>query len=86
MTLPVSITINGRRYDRDVEPRLLLIHFIRDLGGLTGMSSQLERLRAAGIEVRVETDADPDPYAATGALMVHPDNLERAREVLGIAI
>ena len=55
-------------------------------GGLTGMSSQLERLRAAGIEVRVETDADPDPYAATGALMVHPDNLERAREVLGIAI
>jgi hypothetical protein len=55
-------------------------------GGLTGMSSQLERLRAAGIDVRVETDEDADPLLATGALMVHPDDLERAREVLGIAV
>ncbi len=36
MRSPVSITINGRRYDREVEPRQLLVHFIRDLGGLTG--------------------------------------------------
>jgi carbon-monoxide dehydrogenase small subunit len=34
--VPVTITINGRRYQRDVEPRLLLVHFIRDLGGVTG--------------------------------------------------
>ena len=33
MKVPVSITVNGRRYQRDVEPRLLLVHFIRDLGG-----------------------------------------------------
>ena len=32
----VSITVNGRRYTRDVEPRQLLVHFIRDLGGVTG--------------------------------------------------
>jgi carbon-monoxide dehydrogenase small subunit len=32
----VSITVNGRRYQRDVEPRQLLVHFIRDLGGVTG--------------------------------------------------
>jgi hypothetical protein len=55
-------------------------------GGLNGMSSQLERLRAAGIDVRVETDEDADPLLATGALMVRPDDLERAREVLGIAV
>jgi hypothetical protein len=55
-------------------------------GGLTGMSSQLELLRAAGIDVRVETDEDADPLLATGALLVHPDDLDRAREVLGIAI
>jgi hypothetical protein len=55
-------------------------------GGLTGMSSQLERLRAARIDVRVETDGDADPLLATGALLVHPDDLDRAREVLGIAI
>lgn len=36
MTVPVSIAINGRRYERQVEPRLLLVHFIRDVLGLTG--------------------------------------------------
>ena len=36
MTLRVSITVNGRRFDREVEPRLLLVHFLRDLAGLTG--------------------------------------------------
>jgi hypothetical protein len=55
-------------------------------GSLTGMSSQLERLRAAGIDVRVETDEDTDPLLATGALLVHADDLERARAVLGIAV
>ncbi len=36
MTMPVSISINGRRYEREVEPRLLLVHFIRDVLGLNG--------------------------------------------------
>jgi carbon-monoxide dehydrogenase small subunit len=34
--VPVSITLNGRSFQRDVEPRQLLVHFIRDLGGMTG--------------------------------------------------
>src|SRR5499433_3842247 len=32
----VKITINGKVFERDVEPRLLLTHFIRDVAGLTG--------------------------------------------------
>src|SRR5262249_25098723 len=36
LRLPISITVNGRRYQCDVEPRLLLVHLIRDLGGVTG--------------------------------------------------
>ena len=32
----VSITVNGKRYDEDVEPRLLLVHFLRENLGLTG--------------------------------------------------
>ncbi len=36
MKIPISIEINGRQYKRDVEPRLLLVHFIRDVLGLTG--------------------------------------------------
>src|SRR5438067_12791337 len=32
----ISLTINGKSYSQDVEPRLLLIHFLRDIAGLTG--------------------------------------------------
>jgi carbon-monoxide dehydrogenase small subunit len=34
--VPVKISVNGRPYEREVEPRQLLVHFIRDLGGVTG--------------------------------------------------
>jgi carbon-monoxide dehydrogenase small subunit len=34
--VPVSISVNGRRYERGVEPRLLLTHFIRNVVGITG--------------------------------------------------
>jgi carbon-monoxide dehydrogenase small subunit len=30
------MTINGTQYSHDVEPRLLLVHYIRELAGLTG--------------------------------------------------
>ena len=36
MTQPVSVTINGKPYAHDVEPRLLLIHYLREVAGLTG--------------------------------------------------
>ena len=36
MRVPVSITVNGRLHEQEVEPRLLLVHFIRGLGALTG--------------------------------------------------
>jgi carbon-monoxide dehydrogenase small subunit len=36
MNLPVTISVNGRAMTRDVEPRLLLVHFLRDAAGLTG--------------------------------------------------
>jgi carbon-monoxide dehydrogenase small subunit len=32
----ITLTINGTKHEADVEPRLLLVHFIRDLAGLTG--------------------------------------------------
>lgn len=32
----ISLTINGKSYSQEVEPRLLLIHFLRDVAGLTG--------------------------------------------------
>ena len=36
MNIPVSITVNGVQHKRDVEPRMLLVHFLRDVLGLTG--------------------------------------------------
>jgi carbon-monoxide dehydrogenase small subunit len=36
MERTVSVEVNGRRYERSVEPRLLLVHFLRDTLGLTG--------------------------------------------------
>ena len=32
----IQITVNGVRYERSVEPRLLLVHFLRDILALTG--------------------------------------------------
>ncbi len=36
MTTPVTITVNGVRRKHEVEPRLLLVHFLRDRCNLTG--------------------------------------------------
>ena len=34
--LPISVTVNGERYEREIEPRLLLSDFLRHEIGLTG--------------------------------------------------
>ncbi len=34
--MKINLTINGKSYSHDVEPRLLLIHYLRDVVGLTG--------------------------------------------------
>ena len=36
MRLTIRVTINGRLYEEDVEPRMLLAHFLREKIGLTG--------------------------------------------------
>ena len=35
-TTHISVTVNGEAHEADVEPRLLLVHFLRDNLGLTG--------------------------------------------------
>jgi carbon-monoxide dehydrogenase small subunit len=36
MAARLSVEVNGTTYEREVEPRLLLVHFLRDHLGLTG--------------------------------------------------
>ena len=35
-TMPIEVTINGQSVGSDVEPRTLLVHFLRETVGLTG--------------------------------------------------
>ena len=34
--MKIQLSINGQAHEADVEPRLLLVHFLRDVAGLTG--------------------------------------------------
>jgi carbon-monoxide dehydrogenase small subunit len=34
--IPVHVTVNGAEHEAEIEPRVLLVHFIRDVLGLTG--------------------------------------------------
>ena len=36
MRLPVNVSINDQNYEAEIEPRLLLVQFIRQVAGLTG--------------------------------------------------
>jgi carbon-monoxide dehydrogenase small subunit len=36
MGMAISVTVNGKSWRHDVEPRLLLVHYLRDVLGLTG--------------------------------------------------
>jgi carbon-monoxide dehydrogenase small subunit len=36
MKRKISLVINGKHYSDEVEPRLLLIHYLREVAGLTG--------------------------------------------------
>ena len=36
MAVPISLTVNGTKHEDEVEPRLLLVHYLRDVLRLTG--------------------------------------------------
>ena len=35
-SIPITVTVNGEQHQAEVEPRLLLVHFLREQLGLTG--------------------------------------------------
>ena len=39
MKVPIQVTVNGQSRQAEVEPRMLLVQFLRDELGLTGMLS-----------------------------------------------
>jgi len=53
MNQKISLSINGKTYSHEVEPRLLLIHFLREIAGLTGthMGCETSLCGACTVEV-----------------------------------
>ena len=62
MKIPVSITVNGRLHERDVEPRLLLVHFLRDVAGAHWHEDRL-RHEPVRIAARCSSTASPSSRA-----------------------
>jgi len=53
----VSMTINGVKYSHDVEPRLLLVHYIRELAGLTGTHVGCDTSQCSACTVHIDGQA-----------------------------
>jgi carbon-monoxide dehydrogenase small subunit len=53
----VTITVNGERQASEIEPRLLLVHYLRDVLGLTGTHVGCETSLCGACTVRLNGDA-----------------------------
>ena len=53
----VSITVNGEQRTADVEPRLLLVHYLRDKLGLTGTHVGCDTSNCGACTVHLDGDA-----------------------------
>jgi len=53
----VSITVNGERHDDDVEPRLLLVQYVRDVLGLTGTNVGCDTSSCGACTLHVDGEA-----------------------------
>ena len=55
--IPITITVNGTTYQREVEPRLLLVEFIRETIGLTGTHIGCDTSYCGACTIIVDGDA-----------------------------
>jgi carbon-monoxide dehydrogenase small subunit len=57
MKYPVSLTVNGVKQTADVEPRLLLVHLLRDVLGLTGTNIGCDTSQCGSCTVMLDGQA-----------------------------
>ena len=69
MSRCIAVTINGRRYEADVEPRMLLSDFIRDTARLTGTNVGCEH----GVCGACTVQLDEEPVRSCLMLAVQAD-------------
>jgi carbon-monoxide dehydrogenase small subunit len=53
----VSITVNGKTYQNEVEPRLLLVQYLRDVLGLTGTHVGCDTSQCGACTVHIDGEA-----------------------------
>src|SRR5438270_5738430 len=53
----VAVTVNGRKHEHEVEPRLLLVHYLRDVVGLTGTHVGCDTSQCGACTVHVDGKA-----------------------------
>jgi len=56
-TQHISVTVNGTAQEADVEPRLLLVHFLRDTLGLTGTHIGCDTSNCGACTVHVDGES-----------------------------
>ena len=57
MTVNVTIDVNATLHTHDVEPRLLLVHFLRDVLGLTGTNVGCDTSSCGACSVHLDGEA-----------------------------
>jgi aerobic carbon-monoxide dehydrogenase small subunit len=78
--VPVSVTVNGTSYARDVEPRDLLVYFLREELGLTGTHVGCDTSQCGACTVLLENR----PVKACTMFAVQADG-HQVRTVEGLA-
>ena len=56
-TQHITVTVNGEAHEADVEPRLLLVHFLRDTLGLTGTHVGCDTSNCGACTVHVDGES-----------------------------
>ena len=56
-TQHVAVTVNGEVHEADVEPRLLLVHFLRDTLGLTGTHIGCDTSNCGACTVQIDGES-----------------------------
>ena len=68
----ITVTVNGREQDHEVEPRLLLVHYLRDVVGLTGTNVGCDTSSCGACTVHLDGEA----VKACTVLAVQADGAE----------
>ncbi len=55
--LRISLTVNGASQSHDVEPRLLLVHYLRDVVGLTGTNVGCDTSSCGACTIHVDGES-----------------------------